>query len=196
MANCVSDPASEDRDFKTDHRGFSILDTVVAIAAFTVVAGVVIPSVLSEYEMARLTDCRTEVELMKTVAHEMCDGRNFPTPERFWAVGFPNAEKGDYYYIVDDQDGNYGHGNDLDGCDENDPDNSPGCRGADITFVVLCNHDHGQFGRYVYASNQEPPTVVPVDGEDPGHLAWISKNNSDGSRKSGREPTAPRNQKR
>ena len=190
MANFVSGPASEDRGAKIGHRGFSILDIVVLITAFTVVAGVVIPSVLSEYEMARLSGCKAEVELMKAVAQEMCDSRCVPTPDQFWAVGFPNAEEGDYYYIVDDQDANKGHGNDLDGCDESDPDNSPRSRGADITFVVLCNHDHGQLGKYVFASNQEPPTVVPVDGEDPGDLAWLSKNNSDGSRKEGGEPTA------
>ena len=146
--------------------------------------------------MARLNDCRTEIGLMRSVAHEMCDGRNVPTPDRFWAVGFPDADEGDYYYIVDDQDGNKGCGNDLDGCDESDPDNSPWCREADITFVVICNHDHGQFGKYVYASNREQPTVVAVDGEDPGYRAWLSQNNSDGSRKTGREPTARGHQKR
>ena len=192
MANFVSGPASEDRGAKIGHRGFSILDIVVLITAFTVVAGVVIPSVLSEYEMARLSDCKAGVELMKAVAQEIRGSRCVPTPNQFWAVGFPNAEEGDYYYIVDEQDANKGHGNDLDGCDESDPDNSPRCRGADITFVVLCNHDHGALGKYVYATEQDAPTVVEVDGDDPGYKAWLTQNNTDGSQKEGKEPKIPK----
>lgn len=172
-------------------RGFSATELMTAIAVITVVAGVVLPNVMKEYQDARVASCKAEIDLMKAVAYDMGDGRYIPNPTEFWAEGFPDAEEGEYYYIVDEQDSNKGHGNDLDGCDEDNPGSSPRCPGADIKFVVLCNHDHGALGKYVYATEQDAPTVVGVDGDDPGYKAWLSIDNENGTKKEGKKPTKP-----
>jgi hypothetical protein len=190
VSNSTTGFASKNRHAQRDHHGFSILDTIVAIAAFTVVAAVVIPSVLTEYETTRLSDCKAELDRMKAVAYDLGNGARPPTPTEFWAVGFPDAREGDYYYIVD-EGAAMGHGNDLDGCDEDDPGDSPHSLGAGIKFVVFCDHDHGQLGKYVYATDRDPPTVVPVDGPDPGYQAWLIEAKTDGSPIEGKEPRKP-----
>lgn len=172
-------------------RGFTVLEALVTIAVISVIGGVVIPSVFAEYQQAHLSNCVAQLEQMKAVAHDLGVSGSVPNPTEFWAEGFPDAEDGEYYYIVDEQDANKGHGNDLDGCDEDNPGTSPPCAGTDITFVVLCNHDHGQFGSYIYATDQVSPTVVEVDGDDPGYKGWLAIANTNGTRKEGKEPTKP-----
>ncbi len=193
MNNRKTGTASTHTKTFRNQRGISLVEIVVAIAVITVVAGVVIPTVFNEFEKAKVAGCKAEVDLMKAVAYDLGDGRYIPNPTEYWAEGFPDAEEGEYYYIVDEQDHNKGHGNDLDGCDEDNPGNSPRCPGADIKFVVLCNHDHGEFGKYVFATEQDAPTVVEVGGFDPGYKAWLSKDNTNGSGKVGKKPVKPGN---
>ena len=150
-----------------NQRGITLVEVMVAAAVIIVVAGVVIPNVWNEFEKARLAGCKAELDLMKAVAYDLGDGRYVPTPEEFWGEGFPAAEEGEYYYVVDSQDANKGHGNDLDGCDEDNPGNSPRCPGWDIKFVVFCAHDHGDLAEYVFATDQDAPTVVLPGEDDP-----------------------------
>jgi prepilin-type N-terminal cleavage/methylation domain-containing protein len=174
-------------------RGFTAIEVMVAIAVITVVAGVVIPQVFHEFQKAELAKCKAELDLMKAVAYNLGDGKYIPTPEQFWGEGFGDAEAGEYYYIVDSQDANKGHGNDLDGCDEDNPGNSPRCPGMDIKFVVFCAHDHGDLAEYVYATDQDPPTVVLPGGDDPYNFkAQMDMGQGLDPKPEGKEPKKPK----
>ncbi len=173
--------------------GFSVVDVMATVAVITVVASIVLPNVLSEYQKARVSACKAELELMKAVAYDMGDGRYIPTPEQFWGEGFPNAQAGEYYYIVDSQDANKGHGNDLDGCDEDNPGNSPRCLGMDIKFVVFCSHDHGEYAKYCYATDDVAPTAVLAEEEDPFNFtSQKDKNQGDDPKPEGKSPQQPK----
>lgn len=191
MKHRKSGKASNNNNKFRGQRGITMLEALSAVAVIVVMAGVVLPNVYSEFEKARLSGCKAEVDLMKAVAYDLGDGRYIPTPDQYWAEGFPNAAAGEYYYIVDNQDANLGHGNDLDGCDEENPGNSPRCPN-DIKFVVLCGHDHGSLGKYVYATDNDSPTLVLGDSDDPGYQAWLGINNDDGSKKIGKRPKSTR----
>ena len=169
--------------------GFSVLEGLIVVAVISVLAGVVIPSVYSEFEKARLSSCLSELGGMQAVAFDLGDGRYIPTPDEFWNEGYPSSTEGEYYYIVDAEDHNKGHGNDLDNCDEDNPGSSIDGRDCwDLKFVVLCNHDHGQLGQYCYGVDGQPPTILKVDETDPGYKAWLVQNNNDGSAKKGKNP--------
>jgi prepilin-type N-terminal cleavage/methylation domain-containing protein len=177
-------------------RGFSAAEVMVAVAVITVVAGIVIPQVYNEFQKARIASCKAELDLMKAVAYDLGDGRYIPTPDQFWGDGFPGAEEGEYYYIVDSQDANKGHGNDLDGCDEDNPGNSPRCPGMDIKFVVFCAHDHGDLAEYVYATESLPPTVVLPGEDDPFNFkSQKDKGQGNDPKPEGKEPKKPKKSK-
>ena len=177
-------------------RGFSLIEGMVATAVIVVIAGVVIPQVYTEFQKAKLATCRAELDLMKAVAYDLGDGRYIPTPEEFWGEGFPSAEEGEYYYIVDSQDANKGHGNDLDGCDEDNPGNSPRCPGMDVKFVVFCAHDHGDLAKYCYATDDLPPTIVSFEGEDPlDFKSQKDKTQGDDPKPEGKKPKKPKKSK-
>ena len=184
----IGTASTHNNNFK-NQRGLSAIEVMVSIAVIVVVAGVVLPNVYSEFQKAKLATCKAELDLMKAVAYDIGDGRYIPTPQEFWGEGFPSAEEGEYYYIVDDQDANKGHGNDLDGCDEDNPGSSPRCPGMDIKFVVFCAHNHGDFGKYVYATDQDSPTIVLFDDEDPyNFLAQKDMNQGDDPKPEGKKP--------
>ncbi len=184
------------RSKKLRQRGITAIEVMVTVAVITVVAGIVMPQVYNEFEKARLAQCKAELDLMKAVAYDLGDGRYIATPEQFWGEGFPGAAEGEYYYIVDSQDANKGHGNDLDGCDEDNPGNSPRCPGMDIKFVVFCAHNHGEFASYVYATDQDPPTVV-LPGEDDPFNFKAQKDQGQGNdpKPEGKEPKKPKKTK-
>ena len=169
---------------------------MIAVAVITVVAGVVIPNVYNEFQKAQVASCKAELGLMKAVAYDLGDGRYIPTPDEYWGSGFPDAEEGEYYYIVDSQDANKGHGNDLDGCDEDNPWNSPRCPGMDVKFVVFCKHDHGEHAQYCYASDSHPPTAVLVGEEDPfNYKAQKDQGQGDDPKPEAKKPKKPKKNK-
>jgi prepilin-type N-terminal cleavage/methylation domain-containing protein len=177
--------------------GFTVLEIMVTIAVISVIAGVVIPAVYNEFEKAKLASCFSELNGMRAVAFDLGNGRYIPTPDEFWGEGYPNAEAGEYYYIVDAEDHNKGHGNDLDGCDEDNPGNSIDGRDClDLKFVVFCNHDHGKLGKYCYATDQIAPTLVGWDDPDPlEYLKQKDMNQGDDPPPEGKEPKSKKPKK-
>ena len=175
-------------------RGFTLIEGLVCVAMVSVMAAVVIPAVYNEFEKAKVANCLAELDGMRAMAYSLGDGRYVPTPDQFWAEGYPNAEPGEYYYIVDSEDHNKGHGNDLDGCDEDNPGNSPRCPGMDVKFVVFCSHDHGQHAKYCYGTDGTSPMAVGWDDPDPlDFLKQKDLNQGDeGAPPEGKKPKKPK----
>jgi hypothetical protein len=95
----------------------------------------------------------------------------FPDASTFWGTVYPAARPGPYYYLADNEDPNAGHGNDLDGFDEQNPGDSPR-EAKDIKFVLLCQHDHAYLCKYVYIEDEGPPQLA-TDDNDPGYSKFI-----------------------
>jgi len=170
--------------------GFSLVEGMVSVAVITVIAGVVIPAVYNEFEKAKLASCMSELNGMRAVAFDLGNGRYIPTPDEFWGEGYPDAAPGEYYYLVDNQDHNKGHGNDLDNCDEDNPGKSIDGRDCwDLKFVVFCAHNHGSHAKYCYATDSQPPTAVLPGENDPFNFkAQKDLNQGSDSKPEGKEP--------
>jgi hypothetical protein len=71
----------------------------------------------------------------------------------------------EYWYIPNNADSNSGHGNDLDGCDEENPGASlPGRECIPMKFVIVCGHlSHGNESdaKYLFILDEMPPFIVP-----------------------------------
>ena len=65
-----------------------------------------------------------------------------------------------------------GHGNDLDGFDEQNQGNGGQRTAKDIKFVLICQHDHANLCWYVYIEDEGPPLLANADN-NPGYEKFI-----------------------
>ena len=161
--------------------GLTLTEVLIVVAILTVLAGIVIPNLIDRLHKARLARCMVELRGVQTGLYMVAEpGVLFPDASTFWGTVYPNARPGLYYYLSDNEDPNAGHGNDLDGYDEQNPGDSPR-EAKDIKFVLLCQHDHAYLCKYVYIEDEGPPQLATEDN-DPGYDKFIKWED-------GRQPT-------
>jgi len=157
-------------------RGFTLTEVTLAAFLIGLLVAIAVPSWRNGIERARLARCMAELRgIQAAIWADSNDGKRFMQPAEFWASHFNGRKPGPYYYLLDG-DPNKGHGNDLDGIDEENPGKSAENRDKnDIRFVVLCQHDHKFLANYVYLTDAEPPAIVggPDGGEDPNYERFI-----------------------
>jgi type II secretory pathway pseudopilin PulG len=163
---------SELKALRDDERGWTLVEVMVIGVIITILATVAVTMFQNYREKARLVKCMAEIRGIQAAVMNMGDGRYIPQPGYFWERTWPDGRRhGPYFYIVDG-DPNEGHGNDLDGVDETNPGASDPDE-EDIKFVIFCEHDHGDLGKYVYLTDDGPPRVVHDDGDDPNFQRFI-----------------------
>jgi len=156
--------------------GFTLSEVLIVLYVISMLATIALHSYRDGIEKAKLARCMAEIRGIQTAIYmDSNDGRRFMSPASFWGSHFHGQKPGPYHYLLDG-DPNSGHGNDLDGVDEENPGASDPDK-KDIKFVVMCSHDHKWLGKYVYVTDEEPPRVVGGEyGEDdPGYdrfLKW------------------------
>ena len=152
--------------------GFTLTELLVVITIICVLSAIAIPNLIDKYHKARLARCMIELRGIQTGLYLAAEpGILFPDALTFWESVFPAARPGPYYYLSDAEDPNAGHGNDLDGFDEQNPGASPR-EAKDIKFVLLCQHDHADLCDYVYIEDEGPPQLATADN-DPGYEKFI-----------------------
>jgi type II secretory pathway pseudopilin PulG len=159
----------------------TLTEVLIVIAVITVLAGIVIPNLIDRLHKARLARCMVELRGVQTGLYMVAEpGILFPDASSFWGTVFPAARPGPYYYLSDNEDPNAGHGNDIDGYDEQNPGDSPR-EAKDIKFVLICQHDHAYLCKYVYIEDEGAPQLA-TDDNDPGYDKFIKWED-------GRQPT-------
>lgn len=157
---------------RSSRAGFTLVEILVAFVIAFILVTIGIRLFQDQREKARLVKCMAEIRGIQAAVINMGDGRYIPPPQTFWDNTWPDGRKhGPYYYIVDG-DPNKGHGNDLDGVDEENPGASDPDK-KDIKFVIFCDHDHGDLAKYVYLTDEEPPQLVHDGGDDPDYQRFI-----------------------
>ena len=157
-------------------RGITLTEVTLAAFLIGLLVAIAVPSWQNGIERARLARCMAELRgIQAAIWADSNDGKRFMQPAEFWASHFNGRKPGPYFYLLDG-DPNKGHGNDLDGIDEENPGKSAENRDKeDIRFVVLCQHDHKFLADYVYLTDAEPPAIVggPDGGQDPRYERFI-----------------------
>ena len=154
-----------------DNRGFTLAEVVVIVFVLALLTAVVIPVGINQIEKAKLARCMADLRsLQASVWTFTPDGMVHPTGKEFWDLAYGGTKPGPFVYLVDGAP-NSGHGNDVDGVDEENPGASdPDVE--DIRFVVYCKHDHKDLADFVYVTDHGPPRVVMGKDDDPGYRAW------------------------
>ncbi len=176
-------------------RGFSVLETVIVVMLIGLVASILIPRFMGVTQAATTVKCAAnllsfaeEIELIYL---------DSPVPSQADLgkkdIGWPNGKWKDYWYVPNNSDFNKGHGNDLDGCDEENPGKStPNRECIPMRFLIVCKHQsHGDQSdaKYLFITDMYPPQIVPLEEhrhtylldakwwpkEDPGFDNWIGK---------------------
>lgn len=159
--------------FRSPEAGLTLIEILVMMVIIVLVATIAVAHFQNYREKTRLVACMAEIRGIQAGVISMGDGRIIPTPQEFWESAWPDGRKhGPYYYIIDG-DPNSGHGNDLDGLDEENPGKSWENRDKeDIKFVIFCDHDHGDLAKYVYLTDLGSP-VLADDENDPNFQRFI-----------------------
>jgi hypothetical protein len=146
---------------------------LVVVFLIGLLSTIAVNKFLDILERARLARCKLELRgIQEEVWDAYVDTGTFIDPATYWETKWRGRRPGPYFYLVDG-DANKGHGNDLDGIDEENPGASGDKRKKkDIKFVVLCQHDHKRFGDYVYLVDNEPPMIADADNQ-PGYERFI-----------------------
>jgi len=153
--------------------GFTLTEVIAAVYITALLSAIVTSTFIDKREKARLARCMVEMRGVQAAVYIYSpNGINLPDPEDFWPMAYPAGRPGPYFYLLDG-DPNKGHGNDLDGIDEENPGKSWKNREKlDIRFAIICQHDHGDLADYVYVTDAGPPQIATKD-DDPGYERFI-----------------------
>ena len=161
-----------DLDTRTGEAGISLVEVIGVVFLISVLSIIGVNLAIDYREKARLVKCMTEIRGIQAAVFNMGDGRYIPTPSQFWKSTWPDGRKHGPYYYLTDGDPTKGHGNDLDGVDEENPGKSDPDK-KDIKFVILCQHDHGDLADFVYLTDEEPPIIAKNGDDHPDYERFI-----------------------
>jgi prepilin-type N-terminal cleavage/methylation domain-containing protein len=191
-------PATGDRpesiggpDRPNGELGFSLSELLIAIAIIGILSVVVIGELQSAIEKAKLSACLANMVTIREEVWANCDGgMDFPDRDELWGGIFKgNGPKG-YWYALDNDDPNKGHGNDLDGFDEQNPGNAPR-KDNNIYFVLACEHDHGRLADYVFLEDAGSPQIAQKGDKPPIWYKFYRKDSAPGGPPGGGKPPKP-----
>jgi prepilin-type N-terminal cleavage/methylation domain-containing protein len=160
--------------------GFSLNEVLIAVAIIGILSVVVIGEMLNAIEKARLAACLANMVTIRESVWENCDGgMAFPERDQLWNQIWGGVGPKGYWYAIDNDDPNRGHGNDLDGFDEQNPGNAPR-RDRNIYFVLACEHDHGMLADYVFLEDDGSPQIAMRGDRKPIWYKFYRKDGAPG----------------
>jgi prepilin-type N-terminal cleavage/methylation domain-containing protein len=153
--------------------GFTMSELLVVVAIVGILSAIASGEFLNYQERARLAACMVNMrQIQRTIFQFSEMGTGYISPDELWEVGWYGRRPKGFHYLIDNGDANAGHGNDLDGYDEHNPGSVKPEK--DIHFVLLCDHDHGSLGRYVYLEDENPPRIATTGKDDPKYQRFLN----------------------
>ena len=172
-------------------QGFSLIDVIVTIAVIGILSGIFVSIIVGARDAATTVKCLADLEAFAAEVGALAPTGPAPTQKQVRDQIDWSGKYKDYWYIPNNKDFNKGHGNDLDGCDEENPGKSlPGRNCIPMRFLIVCEHTtHGNNSdaKYCFKIDGMPPQIMPYgefrhtylqDAEwwtdkDPGFDKWV-----------------------
>ena len=158
-----SSPCTEPRSADS---GFCLNELLIVIAILGILTVAIVGEVANAIQRAKLSACMANMVVIREEVWANCDGgMDFPEREELWNDVFRGSPPRGYWYALDNDDPNKGHGNDLDFYDEQNPGKAPR-KDNNIYFVIRCEHDHGRLADYLFLEDDGPPQIA-MGGKQP-----------------------------
>jgi prepilin-type N-terminal cleavage/methylation domain-containing protein len=148
--------------------GFTLVEILIGLMVIGVLSVIVVGKINGAQSAATTLKCYATIEAFASDVDALAPSGPPPTQEQVrqhidWAGRYK-----DYWYIPNNSDFNNGHGNDLDGCDEENPGNSlPGRECIPMRFLIVCMHEtHGNNSdaKYIFhIGGGLPPQIVAYE---------------------------------
>jgi prepilin-type N-terminal cleavage/methylation domain-containing protein len=169
LVGLISRMLPEDRKGpRKGERGFTLVELLGTVMIIGLVTAVAVPTLTNYVDEAKLARCQANLKgLQAEVWHFTDDQQNHPDAATFWKLAHGGTKPGPWVYLVDG-DANKGHGNDIDGIDEENPGKSQPDK-DDIHFVIYCKHEHRHLAEWVYVTDEGEPRIVTGKDDDPGY---------------------------
>ena len=156
-ARTAGSPRIEQR---SGERGFSPNELLIVVAILGILSVAIAGEMSNAIEKARLSACMANMVTIREMVWANSDGgMDFPEREILWSHIMRGSASRGYWYALDNDDANKGHGNDLDFFDEQNPGKAPRVD-KNIYFVLRCEHNHGRLADYVYLEDEGPPQIA------------------------------------
>lgn len=188
---CKGKGVIEPKGAEMRERGFTLVEVLIVIVVIAYVTAIVVSRIVGAQQAATTIACCANMDAFASEIGVLKPMGDAPTQDQVrehlnWGDRYSS-----YWYVPNNSDFNKGHGNDLDGCDEENPGQSlPGRECIPMRFMLVCNHDtHGNNAdaKYVFKTDYNRPMIVPyreyrhtylLDAnwwpkEDPGFDAWF-----------------------
>lgn len=177
-------------------KGFTVTELLIMIAVIGILSVIVIPQFFGIGQAATTVKCAANLYGFSEEIELIWLDSAAPSQAELEArgIGWPNGKWKDYWYLPNNSDFNKGHGNDLDGCDEENPGASFANRECiAMRFLIVCKHEsHGveSDAKYLFVTNFYAPMIVAKTedarklylmdakwwpGKDPGFDKWIGR---------------------
>ncbi|MCG6948076.1 MAG: type II secretion system GspH family protein [Acidobacteria bacterium] len=174
-------------------KGFTLTETLIAVMLVGILSAVTVPLVPAVQSAASTARCMANMENFASEIQTLAIDGHIPTQDEVREHIDWEGKYKDYWYIPNNSDFNKGHGNDLDGCDEENPGQSMANRECiPMRFLIICRHEfHGSESdaKYCFKTDFLVPQIVPWNevphtylkdanwwlGDDPGFQKWIGR---------------------
>jgi prepilin-type N-terminal cleavage/methylation domain-containing protein len=152
--------------------GFTMSELLVVVAIIGILSAIAVGEYSNYIERAKLAQCMLNMRQVQRTIFQFSEmGSSYISPDDLWEQAWYGRKPRGFHYLLDDGDANKGHGNDLDGYDEDNPGSVKPEK--DIHFVIVCEHDHGSLGKYVYLEDENPPRIATSGKNDPKYWRFI-----------------------
>lgn len=176
-------------------KGFTLIEILVAVILIGIISVIVIGKIMGAQDAATTIACVANMDAFASEINLMSLTGPAPTQEQVRDhIKWPDERYRNYWYIPNNSDFNKGHGNDLDGCDEENPGQSSKNRTCiPMRFLIVCTHTtHGNNSDAKYCFHTGggmPGQIVAYEQfrhtylqdakwwprEDPGFDKWIGR---------------------
>ena len=172
--------------------GFTLVEILIGVAIIGILSVICVGKINGAQDAATTVRCLADLDAFATEVDALSPSGSAPTQAQVREHIDWDGKYKHYWYIPNNADFNKGHGNDLDGCDEENPGSSlPGRECIPMRFVIVCGHDtHGNNSDAKYCFNIAggmPPQIVAYGEyrhtylqdakwwprEDPGFGDWV-----------------------